>query len=130
MLADVIRHVGGCKDRSLPELQEHLAECALAVMRHYSDFLKIVALETFMPLVDLIQAPAQVSVHKELLRLFNKHPTAPGAQDPMVLHTAFALAKSAHDAIDSMSSDEDRREAGELLMCALLSKLVGCFTSC
>eukprot|EP00277_Geminigera_cryophila_P016042 CAMPEP_0179434954 /NCGR_PEP_ID=MMETSP0799-20121207/19163_1 /TAXON_ID=46947 /ORGANISM="Geminigera cryophila, Strain CCMP2564" /LENGTH=1005 /DNA_ID=CAMNT_0021214039 /DNA_START=9 /DNA_END=3026 /DNA_ORIENTATION=- len=119
VLGDVIRHVG--KDRSKVELQNPLRDCALGVLRHYSDFVQVVALEAFMPLVDLLQGASQVAVHKEMLRLFNHHP-APGGHDPMIVHTAFSLAKSTHDSIDSMSLDDSRREASELI-CAFVGKI-------
>ena len=59
VLADVVRHAA--KERSNPLLQEHLAECCLGVLRHNADFVRLVSLETFMPLVDLLQGASQVS---------------------------------------------------------------------
>ena len=56
----------------------------------------------------------QVSVHKELLRLFNRHAQVRG-HEPMIVHTTFALAKSTHDAISATSADHERREASELI---------------
>ena len=119
MLSDVLRHVADCKQRSNPELQEHLRDCALGLVRHYQDFHKICALETFMPFLDLVQGASQVAVHTELLRLYTK--SAPpaaggGGQDPIVVHTAFTLAKSVHDAIDSTTSQETRRDSSALLV--------------
>lgn len=61
----------------------------------------------------------QVAVHTELLRLFTKSaPLAAGAggQDPIVVHTAFTLAKSVHDAIDATTSLETRRDSSALLV--------------
>ena len=45
------------------------------------------------------QGAGRASVHKELLRLFIADPEP--TQDPVIVHTAFALAKSTHDNIDS-----------------------------
>ena len=65
VLADIVRHAA--KERSHTLLQEYLAECCLGVLRHTADFVRIVSLEAFLPLVDLLQGASQVSVHKELL---------------------------------------------------------------
>ena len=65
----------------------------------------------------------QVSVHKELLRLFNRHAQV-GGHEPMIVHTTFALAKSTHDAISATSADHERREASELIWSLLSCNLV------
>ncbi len=73
VLADVVRHAA--KERSNSLLQGHLAECALGVLRHNADFVRIISLETFLPLVDLLQGACQV---KRDLLLGQKRPTVCG----------------------------------------------------
>eukprot|EP00286_Rhodomonas_abbreviata_P021834 CAMPEP_0181304422 /NCGR_PEP_ID=MMETSP1101-20121128/9142_1 /TAXON_ID=46948 /ORGANISM="Rhodomonas abbreviata, Strain Caron Lab Isolate" /LENGTH=914 /DNA_ID=CAMNT_0023410179 /DNA_START=32 /DNA_END=2773 /DNA_ORIENTATION=- len=121
LLGDVVRHVSGAA-RAESAVQEELQRTTLHIVAHRNSFQGLIALQQWMPVVDLLQGPGLVEVSKAMLRLFTSTSSAQEARDPVAVHAAFGLAKTVHDAIDDLSSDNQRREAG-VLICGFLRRI-------
>lgn len=58
---------------------------------------------------------------KKLLETFGRGP-GPTA-DPVVIHSVFDLARHLHDAVDSLSIEDERRQASRLI-CRFIEKVL------
>jgi hypothetical protein len=78
-------------------------------------------MDTFMKLVDLFSESKRVEICKSLIEVFCKEKNAI-VNDLVVIHSAFDMAKTLHDSIDSMSFDDERRQISQLV-CKFVRKV-------
>jgi uncharacterized protein YkvS len=96
-LKDVIKHVK--KDGANSRLQDQLQGMVAKIMEHSRDIDRTLAMDNFLPLLDLLERKTKVEAGKIILRKFadgKKGTTA----DPVIIHTLFDISRSLHDSID------------------------------
>jgi len=111
-LKDVIKHLK--PDGAYKQCQDTLALIVAKIMQYSRSLAKTLAMEYLLPTLDLLEGQHKVEASKAVLMRFS---TA-GFQtcDPVILHTLFDVARAVHDAIDSLSFDDERRQVSMLLI--------------
>ncbi|KAJ1485032.1 hypothetical protein T484DRAFT_1893213 [Baffinella frigidus] len=120
LLNDVVRHVAA--DKAWAAVQGQLRKVALNVLRHRNDLERLMGLEAWASLIDLIQGEGHKEVDLALLRLYNLQASPEAARDPVMLHLGVSLAKSLHDSITTLSTSDERREV-QVLIAAFVDKV-------
>lgn len=111
-LKDVIKHVR--ESQAYKRLQSQLASIVSKIIVHNNDLDKTLAMDNFLPILDLLDKQAKVPAGKVILGHFAK--TKGSTSDPVIIHTLFDVAKSLHDSVDSMSFDDERRQISHLIV--------------
>lgn len=111
-LKDVIKHVR--KDNAFKTLQPQLFVVTQRVMSYSKEFVKVLSMDTFLPLFDLLDKKTKVDAAKCVLQRFAQSPFK--LSDPVIIHTLFDVCKSLHDSVDSLSFDDERRQISTLLI--------------
>lgn len=126
-LADVSAMLSTMLDRlRTPEKEyarymDQLQSVAQKVLSGYADFVVVARVDKFHELCDLFTGEHQTQVHKAILRSFRACKET-SVNDPVLIEHVFTAAKTAHDSINSLSFDDERRQVSELL-CAFISKV-------
>jgi hypothetical protein len=112
LLADVIKHVK--KDNAYKGLQPQLQLVISKVLQYRTNFDQLLAMDNFMPVLDLLEKDFKFSICKALLESFakNQKPTS----DPVIIQTVFEVARGLHDSIDSLTFDDERRQVSALII--------------
>jgi hypothetical protein len=112
LLADIIKHVK--KDNVYKSLQEPLQVVISKILQYRTNWEQLLAMDNFMPVVDLLEKDFKFTICKALLESFakNQKPTS----DPVIIQTVFEVARGLHDSIDSLTFDDERRQVGHLII--------------
>eukprot|EP00808_Paulinella_micropora_P032345 g67639.t1 len=112
-LKDVVKHM--LPDRVYLGLQKELLTIALKIVQLSGDrLLACLSMDNFLPVLDLLDKRHKAEASKTLLQAFKA--LGQVTADPVIVHTLFEVAKSLHDAVDSLSFDDDRRQIADLLI--------------
>lgn len=112
-LKDVIKHVK--KGGAHLKLQEQIQKIVVKTVELTSDIEATLAMDNFLPVIDLLETAAKVPAAKTILMAFAKDHIKPTA-DPVIIHTLFDVARSLHDSIDSMSFIDEKRQISRLIV--------------
>eukprot|EP00455_Lapot_gusevi_P016412 TRINITY_DN1845_c0_g1_i12.p1 TRINITY_DN1845_c0_g1~~TRINITY_DN1845_c0_g1_i12.p1 ORF type:complete len:571 (-),score=204.35 TRINITY_DN1845_c0_g1_i12:116-1798(-) len=112
LLQDVILHVK--KEQGYKQVQPALYTIVQKVLRYRTNFEELLAMDNFLPLLDLLEKEYKHKACKAVLESFakNQKPTA----DPIIIHAVFDVARGLHDSIDSLTFDDERRQVGSLIV--------------
>lgn len=112
LLADVIKHVK--KENAYKGLQPQLQIVVSKILQYRTNFDQLLAMDNFMPVLDLLEKDFKFTICKALLESFakNQKPTS----DPVIIQTVFEVARGLHDSIDSLTFDDERRQVGALII--------------
>jgi hypothetical protein len=102
-------------------VQDQLQSMAQKILSGFPDYTHVARLDVFHEFVDLFSGEHQVQVHKAILRSFRAFQGA-SISDPLLIEHVFTAAKSAHDSINTLSFDDERRQVSELL-CSFVTKV-------
>ncbi len=97
-------------------VQDQLQSIAQKILLGFPDYTHVARLDVFHELVDLFSGEHQVQVHKSILRSFRNF-SGPSINDPVLIEHIFTAAKAAHDSINTLSFDDEKRQVSELLCC-------------
>ncbi|CAM6113201.1 unnamed protein product [Calypogeia fissa] len=109
---DIIKHVrkADVSDGVLVSLES----IVFKLVTHYTDLSHVLTLAHFMDILDLLHGDTRISVYKRMLSGVSRRQQQ--VQDPVTRHFGFEAAKVLHDSLDSMSSDDDRRQITNLII--------------
>ena len=112
LLGDVIKHVK--QDNAHKQYQVEIQRVVSNVLKYRPTFEQLLALDNFMPLLDLLERDYKFSSCKSVLESFakNQKPT----NDAVIIQTAFEVARGLHDSIDSLTFEDERREVANLIV--------------
>jgi hypothetical protein len=106
MLRDIIRHMR--KADVSDEVLLSLESIIFKLVTHYRDLTYLLTLANFMDILDLLYGDARISVYKRMLAGVSRRQQL--VNDPVTRHFVFEASKVLHDSLDSLSSDDDRRQ--------------------
>ena len=112
-LRDVIKHAKKDDAYKVAQHQVRLEAIATKVMQYAKDIESSLVMDTFLPLVDLLEREHKVKLGRLVLESWAQR--SPTTSDPVVIHTVFDIARAVHDNITALSSSDDSREAGRLI---------------
>jgi hypothetical protein len=121
-LRDLLERVRPEKAHQLVE--DQLQSVAQKILSGFPDYTHVAKMDVFHELVDLFTGEHQVQVHKSILRAFRNFSGA-SINDPVLIEHVFTAAKAAHDSINTLSFDDERRQVSELL-CSFVTKVCLC----
>ncbi len=112
LLADVIKHVK--KEQAYRGLQPQLQLVISKILQYRTNFDQLLAMDNFMPVLDLLEKEYKSTICKAVLESFakNQKPT----DDPVIIQTVFEVARGLHDSIDSLSFEDERRQVSFLII--------------
>ena len=112
-LRDVVKH---CKAGGLREaaVQDGVAAIVRHIVGLSADLRKVLTMDSFLLLVDVLEQRAKVGVARAVLQSWARHgfPTA----DPVILHTLLDLSRLLHDGVDSLTFEDERRQIAQLII--------------
>lgn len=112
MLEDVAKHTSNASPP--PEELEDLVQMLVS-----SNFL---ASDHLLKLLDVFRPHRKVEIAKEFLLLQQSDAKKKSFQDPVVIHAILEIGRVAHDSLDSLSPDGERRHVSRLVV-AFLDKI-------
>ena len=118
-LRDLLARVRPEKAHQL--VQDQLQSMTQKILSGFPDYSYVAKLDVFHELVDLFSGEHQTEVHKAILRSFRAF-QGTSINDPVLIEHVFTAAKSAHDSINSLSFEDERRQVSELL-CTFVTKV-------
>lgn len=118
LLRDVHAHLAN-KPRLGEAAQGYLEALVFRVLERNAQLADVMGMAHFISILDAFHGDRRVAVAERLLRAVCQSHSPHTIQDPVVLHFVFEQACTAHDALDSMSADSERRATA-----ALISKFV------
>ena len=78
------------------------------LLTYYKDFTRLVFLDKFLPLLDLLRKQVKYEVFKNILTGFSKMRET--TSDPVVIHTMLDITRQLHDVLDGMSIEDERKQ--------------------
>lgn len=118
-LTDLLERVR--PEKAHQQVQDQLQSIAQKILSGFPDYTFVSKMDVFHELVDLFSGEHQVQVHKAILRSFKAYQGS-SINDPVLIEHVFTAAKSAHDSINSLSFDDERRQVSDLL-CTFVTKV-------
>eukprot|EP01113_Clastostelium_recurvatum_P024252 TRINITY_DN2894_c0_g1_i4.p1 TRINITY_DN2894_c0_g1~~TRINITY_DN2894_c0_g1_i4.p1 ORF type:complete len:702 (-),score=262.98 TRINITY_DN2894_c0_g1_i4:42-1856(-) len=115
LLSDIMAHVS--QDKAYERLQPQLQSIVFKVLSNFHDFEVLIAMDSFLPMLDLFTGEHQVQVARALLEAFtskaNIHDTT---SDPLIISTVLGMAKILHDSMNTLSFQDEVRQVTHLLI--------------
>ncbi|KAL3681400.1 hypothetical protein R1sor_024356 [Riccia sorocarpa] len=111
-LRDIIKHVvkGEVNDGTLVLLES----IVFKILTHYPDLSYVLSLAHFVDILDVFYGDTRISVYKRILTSVSRSNSQ--LRDPVTRHFVFEAARVLHDSLDSLSSDDDRRQITKLIV--------------
>ncbi|BBN15295.1 VPS35 endosomal protein-sorting factor-like [Marchantia polymorpha subsp. ruderalis] len=112
ILRDIMRHVkkGEVNDGVLASLES----IVFKLVTHYTDLSHVLQLDHFVDILDVFYGDTRISVYKRILSSISR--SNKQVRDPVTRHAVFEAARVLHDSLDSLSSDDDRRQITRLIV--------------
>eukprot|EP00026_Physarum_polycephalum_P001432 Phypoly_transcript_01433.p1 GENE.Phypoly_transcript_01433~~Phypoly_transcript_01433.p1 ORF type:complete len:962 (+),score=270.31 Phypoly_transcript_01433:47-2932(+) len=120
ILRDILAHVTKDKQYTIPSVQQQLQSIVLKVLANVQDLSAIIAMDVFLPIFDLFTGAVNIQVSKAMLENFSRHSET--TSDPVIINTMFAVGKTVHDSINSLSIADEVRQISGLLV-AFVSRI-------
>ncbi|KAG6551128.1 hypothetical protein Mapa_007363 [Marchantia paleacea] len=112
ILRDIMRHMkkGEVNDGVLASLES----IVFKLVTHYTDLSHVLQLAHFVDILDVFYGDTRISVYKRILSSISR--SNKQVRDPVTRHAVFEAARVLHDSLDSLSSDDDRRQITRLIV--------------
>ncbi|XP_020613263.1 UPF0505 protein C16orf62-like [Orbicella faveolata] len=113
LIGDVIKHMTPERafERHYPQLQSIMSK----VLDHIHDFSILVAMDKFLPFVDMFQKETiKVDVCKLIMQAFIKYQQEP-TNDPVVVNALLFVCKTMHDSVNALTLVDEKRVIGHLI---------------
>ncbi|KAL2620467.1 hypothetical protein R1flu_000672 [Riccia fluitans] len=112
ILRDIMKHVlkGEVNDGMLLSLES----IVFKLLTHYTDLSHVLTLAHFVDILDVFYGDTRISVYKRILTSASR--SNQPLRDPVTRHFVFEAARVLHDSLDSLSSDDDRRQITRLIV--------------
>eukprot|EP01002_Notosolenus_urceolatus_P004682 NODE_223_length_2447_cov_13.752294_g174_i0.p1 GENE.NODE_223_length_2447_cov_13.752294_g174_i0~~NODE_223_length_2447_cov_13.752294_g174_i0.p1 ORF type:complete len:797 (-),score=259.87 NODE_223_length_2447_cov_13.752294_g174_i0:57-2447(-) len=122
LLGDLRFHLG--QNKAFEEHAESVKILLITLSEKFEAVEVLFRLDDFLPLLDMIPQEARIPMTVELLGTINRRTATLGAKisDPTVINTILDLARSLHDSLHLMSSEDDRRTYANIC-CAFIQKV-------
>eukprot|EP01060_Flectonema_neradi_P031484 TRINITY_DN4794_c1_g1_i1.p1 TRINITY_DN4794_c1_g1~~TRINITY_DN4794_c1_g1_i1.p1 ORF type:complete len:967 (+),score=180.96 TRINITY_DN4794_c1_g1_i1:88-2901(+) len=108
--------------RAFDEQQKSLQHILRTVLSHekWNDLMMVFSLDSFLPILDVLEADVKKEMCLEILTRFAKSGSYTG--DQVLIGSLLDIARSLHDKLTMMSTDDDRRDISTLIL-SFLSKV-------
>lgn len=111
-LKDVIKHVK--KDDAYMALQEPLCDMVKRMVEKAKDIEKMLTMDHFLPIIDLLEKKVKVEASKVILYEFVR--SNKKTAGPVIIHTLFDVSRSLHDSLDEMTFDDEVRQISQSIV--------------
>lgn len=111
-LKDVIKHLK--PNNAHLTVQPQLSNLIIKITSHCKELSKIIGMDNFLPILDLLDKPTKLIVSKAILSRFSQHRVR--TNDPILIHTLFDVSRACHDSLDSLSFDDEKKQISQLLI--------------
>lgn len=113
ILGDIISHL--LPDRAYESCPNVLVQILEKLIRHLRSFSLMLSMDKFMPYLDMLQKEdVKLEAAKMLLEAHAKYDREETTSDAVLLNGIMFASKAIHDAITSLSSDDERRVAASM----------------
>ena len=130
LMKDVARHVNAwtlkqkesetAKHIDLPvDAMKYIESMLALITKHYDDVNYLISVKWYVYLTEALHGESKICISEALLECVS---TGGDITDPLCLHHALEAARTVHDSIDGMSSN-DKRTAGERLIVCFINKV-------
>ncbi len=121
LLRDVVRHVEVAEMAHLELSMRNLEQLVTVLVQRSTSFGGVLLTSEYMlKLLDVLKPSRKVEISKDLLDAFAR--THKPTNDPILIHTVFDIARTVHDAIDSLSPEGEQRHISSLI-CGFINKV-------
>lgn len=110
--------LGELRQRVSAKDNEVLKELVQVVLDSRFTLREILAMEHFLPLLELFDKASRNDMYKSILMVFQQQPSEADrtVDDPVLTHTLFGIAKALHDSTDLLSMEDEKRQLSELVV--------------
>ncbi|KAJ8664206.1 hypothetical protein QAD02_024471 [Eretmocerus hayati] len=118
-LGEIISHLGSSRvfENFYPQLQS-IAE---KIVMHTQDFDSLLAMENFLPFIDLFQKEnIRVEVCKTVIEGISKQNSP--IVDPIVINALMFIMRIMHDSVSALTVEDEKRQIGQLI-CAIIQRI-------
>ncbi|KAL9957403.1 hypothetical protein ACROYT_G039035 [Oculina patagonica] len=113
LIGDVIKHM--TPERSFEQHYPQLQSIMSKVLDHIHDFSILVAMDKFLPFLDMFQKETiKVDVCKLIMEAFVKYQQEP-TNDPVVVNALLFVSKTMHDSVNALTLLDEKRVIGYLI---------------
>ncbi|KAG0616815.1 hypothetical protein M758_5G143800 [Ceratodon purpureus] len=111
LLKDILKHFrnGDISNAALVSLESIIFK----LVTHYTDITKVLNLVHVVDILDLFDGEIRLSVYKRILASVTR--SNQKISDPVTRHIVFEQCRVLHDSLDSLSSEDDRRQITRLI---------------
>ena len=108
--------------RAFEEQQKTLQHILRTVLCHekWDDLMMVFSLDSFLPILDVLESDVKKEMCLDVLTRFAKSKSTTG--DQVLIGSLLDIARSLHDKLTGMSTDDERRDVSTLIL-AFLSKV-------
>ncbi|KAK4884963.1 hypothetical protein RN001_001234 [Aquatica leii] len=111
IIGDIVSHLS--PNRAYEQYYNKLKCIVMNIISHMQDFEALLAMDNFLPLIDLFQQEAvKIEVCKLILNACN---TIQHTNDPVITNALLFLCTILHDSINALTVEDERRQISELL---------------
>ncbi|KAJ7530606.1 hypothetical protein O6H91_14G009800 [Diphasiastrum complanatum] len=111
MLHDIIVHVR--KSNVNDEALSFLESIIFKLVTYYVDLAQVLTLDHFVEILDVFYGDIQKRVYKHVLSMVSR--SYDTIKDPVTRNFSFEVSRVLHDSLDSLSSDDDRRQITRMI---------------
>ncbi|KAF5301140.1 hypothetical protein FQR65_LT08970 [Abscondita terminalis] len=111
IIGDIVSHLS--PNRAYEQYYNKLKCIVMSIISHMQDFEALLAMDNFLPLIDLFQQEAvKMEVCKLILNACN---SVQHTSDPVIINALLFLCTILHDSITALTVEDERRQISELL---------------
>ena len=113
LLQDIVKHVRE-HDHHSPQIAGPLVDVFMKLIKHTRSFTELLEIEWLLPFLDQFSIKTKTELCEKILDNYTKTPLTVDIQDPVIIHSFFAILRTVSESLDSSfhSSDFLARMAG------------------
>jgi len=114
LLADIVKHLSSSTSEQVENAASQLEPLVALLVAHCYDFNgAILTSGELLQIFDAFKESKKSNLSKELIENFSKNTTS--TSDPVLINTLFEMSRTVHDALDSLTTEQERKHVSTLI---------------
>jgi len=122
LLQDIVKHVRE-HDHHSPQIAGPLVDVFMKLIKHTKSFTDLLQIEWLLPFLDQFSIKTKTELCEKILDTYTKTPLTGDVQDPVIIHSFFAILRTVSESLDTSFHSSDFLTRMSAMICQFLRRV-------